>query len=153
MRADGIDEARYAIRRALAAVVLLLFGAPAPACSVVASAMAFGAIDPLAGFSTDSSSSITVSCPALTPYSLSISTGQSGQLQRRMAAASAQLDYQLYADASRVSVWGDGAGGSITVSGSADSTGTTHTVYGRVPSQPQALAGNYVDSLIVTVSF
>src|SRR5688572_33398699 len=76
-------------RAASAVVLLVLLAPPSVACDVVASSLAFGAIDPLAGLATDSSSSITVSCPTPAPYTISISTGQSGQLQRRMAAGAA----------------------------------------------------------------
>jgi spore coat protein U-like protein len=139
--------------RRAALLMSLLAGAPACACSVTASALAFGSIDPLAGTHTDSSNSITVTCPAPTAYSLAIGSGQSGTMQRQMSSGGATLEYQLYADASRATIWGDGAGGGITVSGSADGTGTSHIVYGRVPAQPQATPGFYVDTLMVTVSF
>ena len=140
-------------RTASTLVLFALFAPGAFACNVAAGSLAFGAIDPLAGFDTDSSSSITVSCAVPTPYVISISTGQSGRLQRKMTSGVALLDYQLYADPSRASVWGDGAGGSITVNGSADAAGTSHTVHGRVPEQRQAAPGMYIDTLVVTVTF
>ena len=144
------------MRRELPRVALLAAlscSAPAAACSVSASSLAFGSIDPLARIDTDSSSSITVNCPDPTAYTVAIGSGLSGSLQRHLSSGSATLEYQLYTDASRATVWGDGAGGGVTVGGSADATGTSHIVYGRVPSQPLAVPGFYVDTLLVTVSF
>jgi spore coat protein U-like protein len=139
--------------RAALLILMLLAAAPAGACSVTAGSLAFGSIDPLAHLDTDSSSAITVNCPTPTAYTVAINNGQSGILQRQMSSGAATLDYQLYTDPSRATVWGDGAGGGVIVSGNADSTGTSHTVYGRVPAQPQAVPGFYIDTLLVTITF
>ena len=136
------------------ALLLLVAAVPsAQACSVTAGTLAFGSIDPLSGLDTTSTSTISVTCPAPTNYTLGISSGQSGVLQRRMSAGSDTLEYQLFVDASHNTVWGDGAGMGVTVSGSADANGASHIVYGRLPSQPQARAGFYVGTLVVTATF
>ena len=144
---------RHECRRAVLLLTLLLACGPAGACTVTAGSLSFGSIDPLANSATDSSSSITVTCPAPLAYTVAISHGQAGALQRQMASGAATLAYQLYVDASRATIWGDGTGGGVTASGNADATGTSHTVHGRVPAQPTAVPGSYADTLLITISF
>ena len=52
------------------------------------------------------------------------------------------LSYNIYTDAARANVWGDGTGGTVTI---ASSTGTgaaqNVTVYGRVPTGQTGAAG------------
>jgi len=144
--------ARRLLGHALAAAALAV-SAPAQACSVATTTLAFGAIDPLQGVPTDSTTTISVECPALTSYAIAISPGSGTYSGRKMSSSDAQLAYQLYVDASRLTVWGDGSAGTAVVNGSADDLGSNHTVYGRVPHQPLARPGVYTDVLLVTVTF
>lgn len=142
------------IARRLAAYALLLPVLPAAAaCSVEADPLSFGSIDPLLSVATDSAASLRVACEADTEYAIAIGSGAGSFAARRMHAGAEALDYQLYVDASRVGVWGDGTQGSQTVSGSAGPTGQLHTVYGRVPAQRQAVPGLYADVVVITVSW
>lgn len=126
---------------------------PAFACTVSATSFQFGTIDPLFGGDTSSTSTITVSCPSLTSYTIALSTGAGTYAERYMQSGTNQLVYNLYSDASHSTIWGDGTGTSATVSGTALTEGTDHTVYGRVPHQPTAIPGTYADSIVVTVTF
>lgn len=137
----------------LLAVIAPLLAMPALACTVSTGTLAFGAIDALLPFPTDSGAIVQVSCPEATDYSISLSAGGGSYGGRVMSSGAEALQYQLYVDASRLSSWGDGSGGSVLVYGSADADGSLHTVYGRVPHQPLAKPGTYSDSLLVTVSF
>lgn len=52
------------------------------------------------------------------------------------------------------SVWGDGSGGTATVSGALALPGAIdHTVYGRLPARQNVGAGAYTDTLTVTLNF
>jgi spore coat protein U-like protein len=62
--------------------------------------------------------------------------------------APSQLAYNLYKDASRLLVWGDGGGGV-----SSNGTNVDLTVYGRIPGAQNVQANVYVDSVTVTVAF
>lgn len=135
------------------ALAVLATAPVAHACSVSATSLVFGSIDPLLPMHTDSTAVLTVQCPTPSDYSVSVTPGGGTYAGRDMASGTGMLRYQLYVDASRLSVWGDGTGGTVMISGSADASGSTHTVYGRVPHQPFARPGVYTDSLIVTVSF
>src|SRR5687768_9685364 len=110
--------------RSMAAAVLLAASPAAEACNVSASPLSFGAIDPLEQRDTDSTGTITVTCPALTPYSISINTGSGSFSERRMTDGSNTLRYQVYTDASRSVIWGDGTGGSTVLAGEAGTSGT-----------------------------
>lgn len=140
--------------RALAfAGVGLFAAAAADACSVNATSFQFGTINPLIATSHDSTSTVTVTCPSLTSYSVALSPGSGTFSQRQMSNGTNTLDYNLYTDSARTEIWGDGSGSTATVSASADDTGTDHTVYGRLPHQPTAAVGSYSDSITVTVTY
>lgn len=130
-----------------------LCAVPAAACTVSVGSLAFGSIDPLAGAATDSAATIEITCPASAGYTISLGSGAGTYASRRLESGSNYLAYNLYTDASRTLVWGDGTGGSLTVNGMADSNGTVHTVYGRIPSQPTAVPGEYVDAIVVTIEY
>lgn len=152
----------------LAGSVLLGAGrAHAVSCTVTPSSVIFGNYDPNTATPNDSSGNITVSCGSLvlsvTPFTVALSGGASGTMAARaMANGNARLQYQLYSDAARSIVAGDGTGGSSAISGTIvnlagvllGSGSTTASVYGRIPAgQIMATPGNYLDTVLVTVSF
>ncbi len=134
-------------------VVALLAVGDAAACTVSATSAAFGTIDPLVNTETLSTATVSVSCPESTSYTVALGPGNGTIENRLMVSGTHELSYNLYTDASRSIIWGDGTGGSSTVSGTADSSGTDHTVYGHVPWQPSAVPGTYSDSIVVTATF
>jgi len=124
----------------------------AAVCSVGSPGLNFGAYDPRSGAPLDSAGTITVSgCVA--GYTITLGSGSSASyVLRKMTAGSYHMNYNLYIDAARNSVWGDGTGGTSTVS----STGAgpfNHTVYGRIEAGQNIGAGSYTDLLVVTVIF
>jgi spore coat protein U-like protein len=139
---------------ALSGVVLVgLQSAPALACNVDVAPLSFGTINALEIHDTDSTTTITVTCPAATTYTATAGAGTGSYAERQMTAAQGHLDYQLYTEASRSLVWGDGSAGTNTLAGTAGPTGDTQTVYGRVPAQPLAIPGTYADTILVTISY
>ncbi len=150
-----------AIRRAstvLAAAALALAPAAAravPTCSFgVAGALAFGVYDPLSASNADSSSTLSYRCPQGQPLRISLDAGLAGSFAaREMTMGSERLRYNLYLDAARTIVWGDGTGGSQVgpgvVSHGASGT-TTAYVFGRIPAGQDAAAGTYGDTIRVT---
>lgn len=160
---------------AVRAGVLLAALAPAPAfaatasstlnvdatvtanCTVSTSALSFGNVDPLGGSDVDASGGITVTCTNGTDWSAAAGIGSgsgASYAARRMSAGADLLAYNIYTDAGRTSVWGDGTGATDTI----DSTGTgavqNVTVYGRVPSgQTSVPPGGYSDTVAVTVTY
>jgi spore coat protein U-like protein len=157
----------------LAALCLLLWAAPAHAlcvgplcsCSVSTTAVVFGNVSPLSGSPTDSTGSVSVSCGGvaglLIPYQIDLNAGGGASYAtRRLSSGADTLSYNLYTDNSRLSVWGNGSGGtqsangSVTLSVLGSSPAQVYTVYGRIPGgQTSAVPGSYTDTITVTVTY
>jgi spore coat protein U-like protein len=142
------------------AVCVCANAAADPTCSVAASGVAFGNHDPLANTNADSTGSVSVTCTGSTgvTYTIAASAGIGTYSTRQQMSGSHALDYNVFIDNSRTTVWGDGSQGTSLISGSmtATSTGTTQTstIYGRVFSgQQTARVGSYNDTLTVTVNY
>lgn len=160
-------------RRVLAAMLLGsagLWSVPALAvitCSVTAGSVAFGAYDPLSGGNRDSTGSVTVECTrslfsAFTVnYEVRLNAGNRGSFTpRAMNAGADTLEYNLYTDPTRTTIWGDGSSGTVSQSGSLSwvlfQFGTktqTFTTYGRIFGAQFVPAGTYSDTITVTVLY
>ena len=147
------------MRRAAAALAALLLlvpaSAPAATCGVSATPVAFGTYPPFSGTPTDSTGTVTVTCIGTANIVIELSTGGSGSYAaRQMSNGGIHLLYQLYTNAARTTVWGNGTGGTTTVSDrlTGNSSGN-YTVYGRIPAVQGVTPGAYVDTIMVTVSY
>lgn len=144
------------VRHALLLVLLLAPRLAQAACSVDATPVAFGAYGPFNAIPTDTAGSLRVSCDAVTVgYTLVLSPGGAGSYSpRQLSGGAYSLAYNLYADTLRTAVWGDGSGGTITVSGAFALPGIVeHTVYGRVFPRQNIAPGSYSDAITVTINF
>lgn len=141
----------------------LLWALPSQAaCTVGATALPFGNYSPLGALPKDAVGQVTVNCSfvvsVLTTYTVKLSTGASGQYStRRLSSGGNTLNYNLYLDALRLLIWGNGTGGSSTVQhtqliGIGGYTGT-HPVYGRIPAQQNIAPGSYSDTITVTLDY
>jgi spore coat protein U-like protein len=135
-------------------------------CTLGITGLAFGGYDPLAASALDSTATVTVTCGKTVAvsegvnYTLTASTGAGGSyVNRAMFQASERLAYNLYRNSARTTIWGNGSGGSSTMTGSFNlSIGTptrlrNHIVYGRIPPSQNAASGSYSDTLVVTLTF
>ena len=95
--------------------------------------------------------SLRVNCLLNTPYKVLLSAGGSGNVAaRRMTGpASAQINYNLYTNATYATVWDNTTG----VAGTGTGTDQYLQVYGRVPAQSAPTVGTYTDTITVTVSW
>lgn len=141
-----------ALRLLLAGLALALWpsAAPAASCQLNSYPVAFGAYDALSTRTHDTSGSVNVTCDTPVPYSISLGPGGGSHSQRRMAGAGADLLYNLYTTRDRLVVWGDGTGGTDSVSGSGTQN---HTVHARMPARQPVPAGSYSDLIVVTVTY
>ena len=151
-------ERRWLI--AAASVAALTVGSPAGACTISATGVAFGAYDPRAAGPDDGTGSIVLLChPNTSSPSIALSSGGSGSLSmRRMASGTTPLNYNLYTSSSRTIVWGDGSGGTATVTPpdggvSGGRRRFSADIFGRIPALQNVRAGTYVDTIVVTVTF
>lgn len=128
-------------------------------CIIAAQALSFGSYD--ASAAKSGSSDLTVRCSKGTPYTVKLSAGLTGTFaQRLLTSGSNSLQYNLFTTSALSSVWGDGSGGTSTLGGTgaglAIGSAITHTVHGEVPnslSNQDAPAGNYSDTITVTVEY
>jgi spore coat protein U-like protein len=138
-------------RFALLLALWLPGAAAAASCDAVSQGADFGAYDPLSTTVTDTVGSIGLRCDAPVSFTLSLSAGNGSFVERRMTSGAGQLGYNLYTDAGRTIVWGDGSGGSATVSTNAQSA--DFPVYGRMPPRQPVRAGVYTDMIVMTISY
>ena len=155
-------------RLLLLAVLAFLLPATAQAatCTVSATAISFGTYIPSTASPTDRTGTVTVTCSAVLQtvnYTIALNQGlNSGGsfANRRMKSGTSFLSYQIYNNSTRTTVWGDGTGGTTTVSGSFNCTVSctnakqSKTAYGRLPAlQWTAAPGVHSDTITVTITF
>jgi spore coat protein U-like protein len=131
-------------------------------CTVATSGVAFGSYNPLPGASADTNATISVTCSGAAgdtaAYTITITAGLGSFSARKMVSGGDNLTYNLYKDSGCTQVWGDGSGGTSTISDSvtliSSSLTTNYVVYSRIAGgQRSAKAKTYSDSLLVTAVF
>lgn len=156
-------RAAGALAPGLALCLALLCGNANAACTTSATAVGFGSYNPLSVLNTDATGTVTVTCSGLAGlligYEILLSRGGAGSYTpRRMASGGNTLNYNLYTDITRSTIWGDNTGGSARVTGSIllqllVSVSNNHVVYGRIPALQNVATGSYADSITVTVNY
>lgn len=121
-----------------------------------ANTLAFGAYDSVGVNATtplDSSATFDVKCNKGTNVTLKLGLGAnaSGNQRRMKADATNFLNYNLYSDATRSTVWND-TSNVITYTATSSAT-ETKTVYGSVPAGQDAGVGTYTDTVVITADF
>lgn len=129
--------------------------------------ISFGGYNPLSfqgklvSSNLDSNGTVGVSCNGLVQgvsYTLKLGSGRSNNIAARHLAGSdggSDLAYNLYTDAGRSLIWGDGSTGSV-LSGSlgAGTSSNSHTFYGRIPGgQNSVPPGSFSDQLVITLEY
>ncbi|MDN7489567.1 spore coat U domain-containing protein [Burkholderia sp. AU45274] len=124
-------------------------------CNISATNVSFGTASVLSGALT-ATGSITAQCTNGDAWKIALSGGSSGNVtarQMQRSGGGGTIGYGLYTDAARSIAWGDGTGGSSTVTGVGTGTSQAVTVYGAVPAQTTPAPGNYSDTITATISF
>src|SRR3954468_4596715 len=119
-----------------------------------ASTLNFGTQGVLAA-NVDQTSTISVTCTNTTPYNigLDVGTGSGATVAvRKLTSGGATINYSLYSDAGRATVWGNTVS-TDTVAGTGNGAAQNYTVYGRIPSQTTPAPGNYADTVTITVTY
>src|SRR5262245_22055127 len=126
-------------------------------CTISTTGVSFGSYNVYDLSAVDSTGSITYNCAAGTAaIAIDVSKGTSSTyLPRTMTSGSDTLGYNLFIDAARTTVWGDGTGGTshYTTTSPPANSNVTLTVYGRIPALQDIGAGSYSDTLVITVNF
>jgi spore coat protein U-like protein len=113
------------------------------ACTVSATNLAFGTYPVASAANIDATSTITVNCPNLLPYTVSVPTPTARAMTGPLPAT--PLNYALYSDLARTTAFSN--------SGAGTGANQNITVYGRIPSGQNPTQGSYTDTVTVTVTY
>ena len=129
-------------------------------CRISLGPINFGIYMPLTTVPVDVVGQFDVRCQAQAgTFAVIIGAGISGdQLARTLSAGGANiLNYNLYRDAARTQIWGDGTPPTFMVTGVRTGRGRptfyNYPVYGRIFANQAPNTGIYSDNLLVTVLF
>ena len=141
---------------ATAAIASLSFSALA-VCSLSGTSISFGNYDVFSTSPLDTNGSIVYRCGnADHDISISLDSGGASSFNpRRMLKGSEALNYNLYLDAARTIIWGDGTAGTQTyfIKNPPNNQDVTVPLYGRVPTGQSVSKGAYSNTITVTINF
>ena len=103
----------------------------------------------------DQTSTIQVQCTNTTPYNIGLDAGTGTGATvavRKMTSGGTTVNYTLYSDSGRTTVWGTTIG-TNTVAATGSGAAQSYTVYGRIPAQTTPAPGTYADTVTVTVTY
>ena len=103
----------------------------------------------------DQTSTIQVTCTNTTPYNIGLDAGTgtgATVATRKMTSAANTVNYTLYSNSGRTTVWGNTVG-TDTQAATGNGSAQSYTVYGRVPSQAAPAPGTYSDTITITVTY
>lgn len=154
--------------RALAGIApcigcVLLLGLASPVlaasnCSIMTvSDVAFGTYNVFDASPLDSTGTLRIRCTGnASNITVDLSRGNAPTYSpRQMLWMAEVLSYNLYIDAARTMIWGDGTGGTSHYGLVDPPNGNSFdlTVYGRVTALQDVSAGAYSDTIVATVNF
>ncbi len=147
------------IKASLIALLLLLAAeARGQTCTVRTVPVNFGSYDPLSPAPLDALGKANTTCSAGIAFSVLLGPGRGpgGRFAPRKMRRNARgraINYNLYIDAARTQVWGDGTGTTFVQTGTGSGSQQSFNVYGRIPARQNVAVGHYTDSITVTVVF
>jgi spore coat protein U-like protein len=139
-------------------VLILLWSRPALAahCTISTTSVSFGSYDVFASTPTDTTGTVSFTCSGNADVTITLSKGGSSTFNpRTLNGGSDTLNYNLYRDAARTTIWGDGTGSTATYTQLSvpNNTAQNLTIYGRISAAQDVRAGTYTDSVTVTIDF
>jgi spore coat protein U-like protein len=123
-----------------------------PVCTIQPATLAFGSYNPTSGTPLDAGTSISVACTRGTAYNVGLSAGgyASGSIRQMAGPNGGRLQYELYSNSGRTTVWNTTAVLSGTTGSSAS---ILLNVFGRIPAGQMVQAGDYADVVTSTINF
>ena len=161
MRAPSLIV-RFGVRGLMAAALCLAGATSAaaqqtPSCTISAVSVAFGNYNVFTATPVDSAGSVTFRCNAAAAnISITLTKGTSSTFApRTMTKVGEALNYNLYLDAARTNVWGDGTGGTSTYTNAnpPNNQNVTVPIHGRIPASQDVSAGAYSDTVLAIINF
>lgn len=128
------------------------------ACSISTTAVNFGTYDVFAMSPRDATGQITFRCSAPRPPLVTINLDRGGAPSfdpRQMRNGAETLNYNLYLDSTRTTIWGDGTAGSqaYTQASPLPNRNINVDVFGRIPAGQDVSAGIYSNTVTATIQF
>jgi spore coat protein U-like protein len=125
-------------------------------CSLQTRPLTFDAAAVSGNNPIDATTTITVKCTPNTNFTVDIDNGLNANgksSNRQMKSESGGLlAYDIYRDSPRTSVWGTGQLKNVTGNSGAGAP-LDILIYGRVPNATKVVAGDYKDTLVVSLNF
>ncbi|MDB5699795.1 MAG: hypothetical protein JWN69_2599 [Alphaproteobacteria bacterium] len=126
-------------------------------CTVTTAAIAFGTYNTLSAANSDATGTVNVTCTPGTPWTATAGagTGTGATLSvRKMTSGANLMNYALYTDSGRTTIWGDGVAPTVNIAGTGTGAVQASTIYGRVTGSQSTLpVGSYADTVAVTITF
>jgi spore coat protein U-like protein len=124
-------------------------------CAVTATDLAFGTYTSALATPVQGTTVLRTTCTPGSTYNVGLNEGTTPGatvIQRKMASGTNALNYQLYSDSSRTTIWGNTTG-TDTVTGVGTGIAQDHTVFGAIPAAQVVPAGDYADTITVRVYY
>jgi len=145
------------VAAALAALALWLApGVALAACTISASGVSFGSYNVFSDLPRDATGTVTYQCsPIAVNVQIQLNRGGASSFDpRQMRQGAATLDYNLYIDLTRTTIWGDGTGGTQVYTALAGVfIDIVVPIFGRIPARQNVPAGSYLDTITATIIF
>lgn len=124
-------------------------------CEVTATDLSFGTYTSQNATDLQGTTLLRATCTPGSSYQVGLNEGTSAGAtvnQRKMVSGAQALNYQLYRESSRTSIWGNTTG-TDTVTGVGTGLAQDHTVFGSIPAKQVIPAGEYSDTITVRIYF
>lgn len=124
-------------------------------CEVTATDLDFGTYSSQGSSALQNQTTLKATCTPNSSYNIGLNAGTSPGATvtaRKMVQGTQVLNYNLYSDAARSTNWGN-TPGTDTVTGVGTGLAVDHPVYGAVPAKQVVPAGNYSDTITVTIYY
>jgi spore coat protein U-like protein len=126
-------------------------------CTISVTSVAFGSYNVFTSTAIDSTGTVSYTCNNhASNISISLSRGSSSSFSpRTLRNGSEVLNYNLYTNAARTTIWGDGTGGTsvYTRANPPNNNDVNVTIYGRIPAVQDVSAGTYSDTISAVINF
>jgi len=126
-------------------------------CDVTATDLDFGTYNAKDASPKLGTTLLQATCSPGSTYNIGLNAGTTAgatinSRAMKSVTGTTNLSYQLYSDSARAVIWGN-TSGTDTVTGSGTGVAQPHTVYGSVPAAQSVPAGDYSDTITVTVYY
>lgn len=125
-------------------------------CAITTTALAFGTYDPITTHATadlDNTGTVVIACTKGATTSIELNLGANAAVsQRRLKSGVNFLNYEVYQDSTRATVWGTGTA-KLDTGVAPSKAARTYTAYGRVAMNQDVPSGSYTDTVTATVNF